>query len=147
QAQSVRRCEPGYKLVCTTETVGGKRVCDCEPAPTTVVSAPAWAMAVDSANVYFTNQDGVKKAGNDFNGGPVTTLVAGLQHPVNIAIDATDVYFTANDQGLMKCAKSGCGGNPTFLAPVRVNEAMAMDAQYVYFNDDDNLMKCAKSGC
>jgi hypothetical protein len=81
-------------------------------------------------------------------GGNPTTLASGQGHPREIAVDATDVYWTNNGDGTVMKVSLG-GGNPITLASGQIKpRGMATDATNIYWvNDDDPggaVMKAAK---
>jgi hypothetical protein len=60
-------------------------------------------MAVDAANVYFVDDQGIESV--PIGGGAVTTLAAGVSAN-GIAVDANNVYWTSGGDGtVMKLAK------------------------------------------
>jgi hypothetical protein len=83
----------------------------------------------------------------------IGTVMAG-----NIVVDAANLYWvgaTASPPGLaiMQCAKVGCAGGPTPLAPVTGPTILAADGQSVYWiqastsTTSGGIMKCAATGC
>jgi hypothetical protein len=86
-----------------------------------------WNLAVDDNNVYWTNYNNVNAdtlGGSTQNaallqtslaGGTITTLAMGLETPFGIAVDATDVYWTAFATDFVKKVPIG-GGTVTILA-------------------------------
>jgi hypothetical protein len=124
----------------------------CGENPTTVCSEPAgsWAaplaLALDAANVYWTdNQGGVWRCSRKGTSGAATALAAGRQGALAIATDGIDVYWTEGGTfpievpydrpgGVFKCAVNGCGGNPTTVASDQgVPMGIAVDATSVYW--------------
>jgi len=92
----------------------------------------------------------------------LASVEAPLGLPGSIAVDETSVYFTIrataniqnpNSGSVMKCAKSGCGNEPTVLASKQAPQGIAVNATHVYWtNDSQNgaegtVMGCAKDGC
>lgn len=73
-----------------------------------------------------------------------------------IAVDVANVYFSSSS-AVMVCPKTGCAGAPTVLAASQTNtEAIAVDANNVYWvtlgaggltAKTGTVMKCAIGGC
>jgi hypothetical protein len=81
-----------------------------------------------------------------------TSDAGGTVSPRFIAVDSTDVYWTVEGVGVMKCAANGCNNQPTLLAPGRpAGEGFGIDATSVYWLDAtssvQSILKCAKGGC
>ncbi len=116
---------------------------DPNPAPVVAANQPkAQAVAVDSFNAYWTNDDGtILSVPLGSTGSAPTTVTSGLVHPYAIAVQNDQVYFTtfgtgAGDGEVAKVAKSG--GAPTVIAGQRKRPfALALDAQYLYWTDTD----------
>ena len=64
-----------------------------------------FGIAVDGANVYWTDVSRVMKAPIGGGGAPVV-VASGQQRATDIAVDATNIYWTDTDAGrIMKIAK------------------------------------------
>jgi len=72
------------------------------------------------------------KAGCSLN---PTTLASNQGMPAEIAVDATNVYWTnVSTNEVMRCAIGGCGGKPTVLATgAIIAGGIAVDATSVYW--------------
>jgi hypothetical protein len=111
------------------------------------------SFVVDTTTLYFVDgQNGVVGAiprTGLTDGGTPRVIVAGLQSPMRIATDDTNLYWTAagqnqsdsatlvySDGSVMTCPKTGCApSGPTVLASgINVLSGyLAVDAAYVYF--------------
>jgi hypothetical protein len=111
-------------------------------------------IAVDSSNVYWTEQCNLTCADDDSNcavgtvmsvpidGGPMTTIASGQAGPLWIAVDETSVYWTTTgcaygspDGTVMKAPRTG-GGTPVTLASGEEGPtALAVDETSVYWID------------
>jgi hypothetical protein len=107
-------------------------------------------IAVDTTNVYFTEAVGLANghvfAFNKAGDSMLTTLLDGLNFPVGIATDGTDLYFTEQgapvDGGALgtgrvaRCAVMGCNNMATALAGyVTQPQGIALDDSNVYWTD------------
>jgi hypothetical protein len=73
-------------------------------APTTLAASQnyPYAIAVDSASVYWTTYYGGTVMKVSLDGGTTTVLVSGQNSPQDIAVDATSVYWTTHGGTVMK---------------------------------------------
>jgi hypothetical protein len=97
--------------------------------------------------------------GHDCQGGACSagacqpiTLASNLSGPCAIVLDATTLYFAALDGKVMKCAKTGCNGQPIVLMSGLGDPAyaLAVDGTNVYAAESQNpsrVVACAISGC
>lgn len=94
------------------------------------------AMAVDSANVYWTEKGSgtVKKV--SLSGGAITTLATSTNGPYSIATDSTNVYW-ADNSAIKKIGKNG-GAITTLVAGLAPPIHIAVDATSVYFKSGAN---------
>jgi hypothetical protein len=77
-------------------------------------------------------------------------LASGQGYPQYLAVDGMNVYWTNFNAGTgMKCAKAGCGDNPTQLALGQQNpNGIAVDSVNVYWPTNAGVvMECAVGGC
>ncbi len=104
------------------------------------------AIAVDSTNLYFTEQGG----GNggalysipiDADGGVAQThLLSGLSAPLGIAVDATGLYFTqstnpltVNDGIVSMCDPAACASTLVAISGQPFADSVALSATTVYW--------------
>jgi hypothetical protein len=123
----------------------------CNSGPTLEADASyPWGVAVDSTNLWFTGRGIVASCPlTGCNG--ASTPIASPPFPGYIAVDGTNAYFwnqgypdAASHTDIFRCAKSGCGGNPTSLAtePSYKNlSTISVDGQSVYWVADGALMQ------
>ncbi|MDC3954478.1 hypothetical protein [Polyangium jinanense] len=119
------------------------------------------AIAVDSANVYWTSffDNTVMKCAVTGCGGAPTVLASGQPHPKVIALDDTSVYWgtlgnPGGDGSVMKCGLEGCAGAPeSLLTNVNVGDIAVQNAQ-LYLTEITPqpggaglLLRCPTSGC
>jgi hypothetical protein len=139
--------------------IGGTAVCDGTSASGSVMSIPTTggtatpiatnqtcpaALAVEPTALYWTSFGTTTSAGTiqraDRPGGTnQTSLYTGLQHPVALHVDGTDLYWVENDvnnlsNGAVRRAQVAGGGTVTTLAGgIYTNPALALDAANLYF--------------
>jgi hypothetical protein len=103
-------------------------------------------VAVDATDVYFCTVGAVKKAPKA--GGAATTIATFSGAVSDIAVDATDVFWTDFGNGkVWKAPKAG--GAPTQLASGQAGaHGIALDAANVYFTAQTagNVVKVPKAG-
>lgn len=90
-----------------------------------------WAVAAYGQQVYWTDGDNVMSATS--SGGSATTLASGQAFPFDLAVDATNLYWT-NARGagaVLKMKKAG--GTPITLVAQSGTARLAVDASNVYF--------------
>jgi hypothetical protein len=113
------------------------------------------AIAVDSSDVFWGADDQVFKCATSGCGGTPTAIMSGQGFAYGIALDATNVYVTADTYAqVMQCAKSGCGTNPVLLwsgeqqTPQYFPQGIVVDGPAAYWAIGDGLvMRCATAGC
>lgn len=113
----------------------------CAALPNSFAKSQTYPLfvALDSTNVYWTNYTGgtvvtCPRAGC----GTPTILASGQSQPRAITVDATDVFWTTTGTNgtIMKCKKTGCGGQPTTLADNQNGPyGIAVDATSVYWTN------------
>jgi hypothetical protein len=114
-------------------------------AVTTLASGQsAHSVAIDSANVYWTNW-APAPPGNirsvPRTGGYVTMRADNQGVPSSIAADGTNVYWTDSSAGtVMRVAASG-GALTTLATGLTHPSGIAVDATSVYFGTHDAVMK------
>jgi hypothetical protein len=118
---------PGAALIAEVAKSGG---------PTTSLAVRAESLAIDSSYVYFTNAGAGTVSKMPLAGGAPTVLATNQSGPWRIALDATSVYWGADQDGgsVMKVAKAG--GAPVQLAKACGEpRAIAVDGANVYWAD------------
>jgi hypothetical protein len=111
----------------------------------------AFGIAVDAQNVYWAIQGparGISKI--SLNGGTVTSLVSGLaqgvDNPIFLAVDNTNVYFS-DTPGIMKIPINSSGGTATAFGPSQSwSYAIATDGSNVYWTTANTVSKMSTSG-
>ncbi|WP_438022855.1 hypothetical protein [Sorangium sp. So ce233] len=123
------------------------------PEPVKLIeTSNALAIAVDAANVYWTDADlyTINKMALPGDAAP-EQLAAGQDAPVDIAIDATHVYWTLDadtDPDSMVVRVPIAGGAPEPLATdVRDPRGIAVDATHVYWvTEEGEVHKTLREG-
>lgn len=99
-----------------------------------------WAITIDNQSVFWTENNVLNGAIKSVPkaGGPVTTLATDVE-PVAIAVDSSNVYWIARNNGDNGSIKSvpKVGGIPVVLVQGLHNAQnfLAADDQYLYFGD------------
>lgn len=101
-------------------------------APTTLATGEHTTtdIAVDAKNVYWMNYGDALRMMPKNGGAPVTLF--GVDQPMSFAIDEEFAYVTTTG-GVWRVAIAG--GAPQKIADARASEAIAVDAEYVYWID------------
>ena len=153
-------CPPDEVRTCRIEN--GCSYCTCSaptpPAPQTLATGNyPTGVATDGTNVYWladTEWNLSDDTGSwilstcpvsGCNGAPKTLASGGGQQSENVAVDGSNVYWTAGSN-LYSCAKTGCAA-PTLLHAGQSPAELALDASNIYWTDSGSLLKCAKTGC
>jgi sugar lactone lactonase YvrE len=128
--------------VCGHDCLGG--ACSggvCQPVTLASGQRTPWCIALDSANVYWTNYDGGTVMKVSLDGTTMTTLATGGGIPYGIAVDSTNVYWVdANGNGALWSVPLN-GGTGVLLAAGGVRSqyrAVSVDSTRVYWEDEDN---------
>ena len=123
------------------------------PVPlTTVSNGQPGDVRVDSTAVYWVAPGGgtVNRCSIGGCGASPTTLVSGRSSPQFMGIDGANLYWTEN-AGIMTCAKAGCGGQATTLAPSGNLAGIFVYGGIVYFSEGSGgtsgIYTCATGGC
>ena len=108
--------------------------------------ARAYSVAVDAANVYWTeiDQGGVWKVG--INGGTLTTLstVAYPGAPAGIMVDSTSVYWI--EDAAIKKTPTGGGTVTTIATTTGVPVDIAIDSTSIYWTEGTTIKKVGLNG-
>jgi hypothetical protein len=108
-----------------------------------IPSNAPWNIAIDSANVYWTEYGGAPASGNIMKvpiaGGPSVTLATG-DYPLAIATDGASVYWSDADAATIMKIPVG-GGTPMTLISGWNVSALALDATSLYWTDGASIMK------
>ncbi|CAN5278762.1 hypothetical protein BH09MYX1_BH09MYX1_02930 [soil metagenome] len=122
----------------TSSTAGNVYKCPktgCSGSPTIVASNQTFlqGIAVDSTALYWADGSAVLTCSKS-NCVP-TALVSNQTAPTSIVLDGANVYWTDTLAGtIMKCAKTGCGGNATVIAAGQTDlRKLAIDATTAYW--------------
>jgi len=122
-------------------------------------AGPAWQIALDGKNVYWTTHSAevLTCPLSGCGSSPMALWSAGLAPAASgIAVDASDIYWSTAKGEVMKCALSGCNNTPTVLvgatAALAAANQIALDDGNVYVVDANpagqgRVLGCAKSGC
>jgi hypothetical protein len=130
----------------------------CQPVTVASNQTGAWAIAVDSTNVYWTTYAGpsgngtVMKCPTSGCGASPTTLATNqTSQGQGIATDGTNVYWANFDTGTVEeCAVGGCSQNPTTLASGQQKPyGVAVLGSVVYWTNlnSGTVAACASTGC
>ena len=114
-----------------------------------------WAIAVDSAHVYWTTLARGSTAGSatggsvvvaPLGGGSSTTIASGLLDPAAVTADGTNVYW-ADTSGALVMADVTAGGSPmTLVSGLGSINGIAVNAGGVYTNPGGNLLRVSLDG-
>ncbi len=101
---------------------------------------PAFGIAVDSTNVYWTDEGPYNSTSGTVNavplgGGAVTVIARGLISPGPLAIDSTNAYFALTGPSGAVAKTPLAGGTPTTFVMQSGAMAIAVDHTNVYWGD------------
>jgi hypothetical protein len=102
-------------------------------------------IVVDSANVYWTDNDNKTVQKVDKNGGAITTLASGLNYPSVPVVDSTSVYFR-DGETIKKVGING--GAVTTLATNQKPVQFVTDSENLYWIEPASraIKKISKNG-
>jgi len=104
-------------------------------------------LAVDAANVYFTNYD-IEDASRIAKSGGTATKLTDSQMlggiPKGVAVQGTNVYWGTSGKGIAK--QPVAGGSIVTIAASADGNFLAVDGSYVYYSLAGALMKALTSG-
>jgi hypothetical protein len=110
---------------------------------------PAYTLFVDGTDLFFTVAAmpiRVKKCSIDDCSAP-TLIGSGGDGLPGIAVDAKNVYWSANfSNTVLKSARTGAG-NAVELATPKYARGIASDGSDVFYNAEGAVWKCAAAGC
>src|SRR5580658_8115770 len=109
---------------------------DAGPPPFAGGQTNAFAIAVDTTSVYWTEAlDGGAIVKMPVAGGAPTTLASGQKDPYGIAVDATNVYWVNHAGGTVVMVPIA-GGSPTTVASAQgAPWGIAVDATNIYWTN------------
>jgi hypothetical protein len=133
------------------------RGCSQGPVTPTVLSPSLNAIGPavsDATTIYFLSRTGSPP--NNYaiqsiakRGGSPTTIFGPTTQIHNLAVDATNVYFTTPGS-VLRCALSGCGNAPSTVATLQVNpEEIVTNGTSVFYtlSSSTSIMTCPVAGC
>ena len=101
------------------------------------------AIAVDAANAYWVNNEGVPLGvvmEGPLDGSGAITLAGQQSDPSGLAIDATYVYWTAYGDGTVMRVPIAGGTPETLARDQKAPSAIAVDASAAYFLDGNGVL-------
>lgn len=115
-----------------------------------------WAIAVDSARVYWTTLGNASGAGSatggtvmaaGLQGGSAATIASGLSLPYAIATDGENVYWADNAGGALLAASTTAAGAPvTIVSGLGDINAFVVNAGSIYANPGGSVVRAAIDG-
>jgi hypothetical protein len=92
-----------------------------------------WGLAVDSTNVFWTDNSGGRVVSVGIDGGVAVILASGQSHPKGITVDSSNVYW-ANDSTVMSQPLDG-GPPVTLVSGQNTATDVTVDSSNVYWTD------------
>jgi sugar lactone lactonase YvrE len=124
----------------------------CQPVALAGVLLGVNALTLDTENVYFSDIQSGTVYRMTKNGASLTALVTVAEEPVQLAVDATNLYYADQGTGsIVRCALASPACSPgSVIAPAPMAEGLAIDSEYFYWTADTDaggtILQAAKPG-
>ena len=107
-------------------------------------------MMIESSDVYFASSEytgtgyngSIRKVSK--NGGQVTILASNIDNPSGIALDSTNIYWTASYGGVIQTTLKSGGAVTTLASGRTMPGSVAVDSTSVYWIEGNSIKKIAK---
>ena len=124
----------------------------CAPAQLATAQGDVEELAIDGDELFWTSKSlgRVAKCETSDCSGTTTVLVDGFGTPVDLALDATYVYWSdgTSPGSVARCARAGCGGVATTLATSQGGlDGVAVSSTLVFFDTPIGIGACPLTGC